>query len=74
MSNMEHKIGERITLEDGRVVEVVKDNKPSYLLNFACWECVFGKEGNRKYCVTIAGECSGVTRTDHKNVIYKEIK
>ena len=75
MNNMiEHAIGSNITLPDGRKVDVVEDNKPSILLNCACWACAFGKEGNRKYCTDIAGECSGKTRTDRTDIIYKEVK
>lgn len=71
---MEHAIGTEIILPDNRKVKVVEDNKPSYLLNHGCWACMFAKEGNKKYCATIAGECSGVNRTDHKNIIYQEVK
>lgn len=73
---MEHKIGEIVTLPDGRKVRVVLDTvEPSYLSIFGgCWECVFGKGGDRKYCADIAGECSEISRTDHKEIIYKEVK
>lgn len=62
---MEHKIGEVITLPYGRKVEVVEGD--------GCKDCVFSDllcgsfEG-------IVGSCGDNNRSDHKNIIFKEIK
>lgn len=64
---MEHKIGEIITLTDGRKAEVV-DSKN-------CHFCIFngGELDNICYARNV-GSCTNIFRTDHKNVIYKEVK
>lgn len=59
---MEHKIGERITMEDGRVVEVVSGCN--------CDLCAFGDSD----IPCDPHRCSGTLRKDHKNIIYKEIE
>lgn len=59
---MEHKIGEIVTLPDGRKAEVVEDNG-----KYRCHRCYF--------CRSCYGRtCYHKERTDHKNIIYKEIK
>lgn len=64
---MEHSIGTKITLEDGRVVEVVEVS-----IGHGCKGCAL----NAKYrCVTPRRWiCDDAMRTDHKNIIYKEVK
>lgn len=60
---MEHKIGEIVTLPDGRKAEVVED-----AICVACVECfLFNRD-----CWDF--ECRAPKRTDHKYIIYKEIK
>lgn len=63
---MEYAIGTRITLEDGRVIGVVE--APNKL--YRCDSCIF--EGTFECCESY--KCSEYDRTDHKNIIYKEIK
>lgn len=63
---MEHAIGTRITLEDGRVIEVVE--APNRL--YRCDSCIF--DGCFESCDS--DKCSEYDRTDHKNIIYKEVK
>lgn len=61
---MEHAIGTKITLE---VVEIDSENEEN-----PCNGCVFYRIID---CVRPIGwECEEVSRTDHKNIIYKEIK
>lgn len=64
---MEHAIGTRITLEDGRIAEVVED------AGEVCDNCIFNVFDS---CLPqgIGGYCTEEYRTDHKNIIYKEIK
>lgn len=62
---MEHKIGEIITLLDGRKAEVVESDIAT------CDGCVY----QETYCLNLRlRNCGRRLRTDHKNVIYKEIK
>lgn len=61
---MEHRIGEVITLPDGRKAKVVEEGKWMH-----CSKCIFVGE---RYCYT--HDCLPFERTDHKNIIYKEIK
>lgn len=66
---MEHKIGEIVTLPDGRKVEVVEEK------NDMCDGCVLFDSS----CVAwrifgTLGQCDRAMRTDHKGVIYREIK
>lgn len=64
---MEHAIGEIVTLPDGRKAEVVEVNN--------CHLCIFN-DGELD-CICRAhniGHCTNTFRTDHKNIIYKEIK
>lgn len=56
---MEHKIGTRITLE------VEEIGFPS------CVGCFFK---SRFDCIAYGVKCLKYERTDHKNIIYKEIK
>lgn len=56
---MEHEIGTKITLE---VVERVA----------GCERCFFGK--TRTCLKNDDWECDAEYRTDHKNIIYKEVK
>lgn len=61
---MEHKIGEIVTLPDGRKAEVVESP-------CNCKDCIFKDERMdvcRKY------ECIRNHRTDHKDIIYMEVK
>lgn len=69
-NSMEHKIGEIVTLPDGRKAEVVEDTD---LKNF-CEGCIFNSKRGEWGCVNVAGDCSAPDRSDHKNIIYKEIK
>lgn len=57
---MEHAIGTRITLE------VVEDEK------YTCIGCFFYNQ--RNVCNELGVKCLDEERTDHKNIIYKEIK
>lgn len=65
---IEHAIGEIVTLPDGRKAEVVR-GKCSYK------KCMFRA---KRLCTIIDdigfANCAAHARTDHKNVIYKEIK
>lgn len=63
--DMEHKIGEIVTLLDGRKVEVVEI--PKDMPN--CRGCIFCFDE----CF-ITPRCEPWSRTDKKNIIYKEIK
>lgn len=70
---MEHAIGSIITLPDGRKAEVVEFNHPW------CGECVY--HVTPRGCLNpICSEtnptaaCGALSRTDHKNIIYKEVK
>lgn len=63
--NMEHKIGEIITLPDGRKAEVTATG--SRLLK--CSECVFWMEPP---CIEFA--CYKEERSDKTAIYYKEIK
>ena len=81
---MEHKIGEIVTLPDGRKAEVVDND----LEGNGCDMCIFSetiKKGEHSYShctATYQGkngfawdwECFHLNRTDGKNIIYKEIK
>lgn len=66
---MEHAIGTRITLKDGRKAEVVEGPKQG------CGECIFRKIPKCPY-VKGVWMCRGLLdeRTDGKNIIYKEVK
>lgn len=76
MEYKEHKIGEIITLTDGRRLTVVEGSE--------CSDCYFRNrivssdsgvpECKRLLRQEILGWCIDVVRTDHKNIIYKEIK
>lgn len=66
---MEHKIGEIVTLSDGRKAEVAEGH---------CRYCTFNK-GWTITCIIwrvkgFIGECFAEYRSDKKNIIYKEIK
>lgn len=66
--NMEHRIGEVVTLPDGKKAEVVEGY---------CRDCVFRKtlwEKGECWKTDYIGECGDWSRTDGKNIIYKEIK
>ena len=69
MTKEQHPIGKVINLPDGRKVEVV-ENKEELCLG-CIWDEVdcFGVLYRG-----IRGLCSKRNRTDHKNIIYKEIK
>lgn len=65
----EHKIGEHITLEDGREVEVMEDAP--------CIQCVFHPHSFRGeiFCKAPKGwYCTSAKRNDHKNIIFQEVK
>lgn len=63
---MEHKIGTRITLKDGREVKVVEGK--------GCYGCIFFEYGCVKPLILCGGyQCAPFYRTDHKNVIYMEV-
>lgn len=61
---MEHAIGTRITLADGRVVEVVEGK--------GCQGCIANPFSYDTLC--LIKKCHSRNRTDHKNIIYKEVK
>lgn len=68
-NTMERRIGEIITLPDGRRVEVVEGR---------CRDCAISKIGIIG-CITWRergriGECLKEKRSDHKDIIYKEVK
>ena len=68
---MEHKIGEIITLPDGRKAEVVERMFGKY----NCDDCIFaGVNCINAYCLGITKGCDYMIRTDHKNIFYREIK
>lgn len=67
---MEHKIGEIVTLPDGRKAEVVESK--------TCEECAVGMKGIIA-CIKWTergkiGACYSARRSDRKKIIYKEIK
>ena len=61
---MENKIGDVITLPDGRKAEVVEYHKSG------CFGCILDTKA--RLCANSA--CLPEERTDHKNIIYKEVK
>lgn len=66
---MEHKIGEIITLPDGRKAEVVEDG--------FCVDCIFHKTlwvQCRCRETEYVGQCYRGLRSDHKSIAYKEVK
>lgn len=66
---MEHAIGTKITFSNGEVAEVKEEPKN------VCTECIFYSLHCREFkYFGIIGECEGKSRTDHKDIIYKEIK
>lgn len=66
---MEHKIGEIITLPDGRKAEVVETPEDN------CGKCLFARAEEVLDCMDICDlDCAALHRTDRKNIIYKEIK
>lgn len=72
---MEHKIGEIVTLPDGRKAEVVEWDGHTK----RCDNCIFYKMWKAPYreeCLNpdIYVKCCACERTDGKNIIYKEIK
>lgn len=60
---MEHKIGEIVTLPDGRKAKVVEDTTGA-----GCTKCFLDDKDCHQF------KCRASERTDHKNIIYKEIK
>lgn len=63
---MEHKIGEIVTMQDGRKARVEEG---------LCEHCAYHKFGYDFYCdIPRKYECMAIYRTDHKSIIYKEIK
>lgn len=65
---MEHKIGEIVTLPGGRKAEVVEGN--------SCYGCYLHERHlcTNYYAAGYILNCIPALRTDHKNIIYKEIK
>lgn len=62
---MENKIGDIVTLPDGRKAEVVESDMAT------CDGCVY----QETYCLNLQlRNCGRRLRTDKKNIIYKEIK
>ena len=57
----ELKVGERVTI----TLEVVENN--------GCTGCFFNS-GNRCYANELGFKCGKGIRSDHKNVIFKEVK
>lgn len=62
---MEHKIGTHITMPDGRKAEVVESGE-------GCGGCIANPFSYNPLCSM--KKCHSRNRTDHKNVIYKEIE
>ena len=61
---MEHAIGTIVTLPDGRKAEVVEE-----IVQDSCEGCIYKNvDCPKDYC------CNDSDRTDHKNIIYKEVK
>lgn len=70
---MEHKIGEIVTLPDGRKAEVVaRDTISERCYGCMFWSVFFGCQRYKDKLIYV--RCSAKVRTDHKSVIYKEIK
>lgn len=67
---MEHKIGEIVTLPDGRKAEVVEAR--TAMEYYYCENCAYKGKGKSR-CINELGRCEGKDRADHKNIIYKEI-
>ena len=68
---MEHAIGEIVTLPDGRKAEVVESTKSKRYST--CHKCVWFTSYPICPAVTLGWKCSKLDRTDHKNIIYKEV-
>ena len=66
MRIMEHRIGTTITLSDGRKAKVVESKS-------TCKGCVFDEYDDYN-CYCGCYMCGRKKRTDHKDVIYKEVK
>lgn len=59
-------MGMIVTLQDGRKAQVAKG---------LCKDCVYHKIGYEDYCdIPRQYYCTMDVRTDHTNIIYKEIK
>lgn len=69
---MEHKIGDIITLPDGRKAEVVEATKS--IRYGTCHKCMFHSSNPICPSVELGWDCSKLTRADRKNIIYNEIK
>ena len=69
---MERAVGTRITLPDGRKAEVVENNS-GICIGCALWDNI-GMHCDFYATEQIGEECYNKLRTDHKNIIYKEIK
>lgn len=61
---MEHAIGKVVELPDGRKAEVVEDSQYA--------ECGQRCDMKTEHCFLY--KCTDWERTDHKSIIYKEIK
>lgn len=63
---MEHAVGEIVTMPDGRKAKVV-ENETCDGCAFIGTGCIVDQNKNR------LGRCVGLERTDHTDIIYKEI-
>lgn len=61
---MEDAIGKIVTLPDGRKARVTRHK--------GCDKCVYYKKTHNDYCYYVF--CMAEERTDHNNIIYKEVK
>lgn len=65
---MEHAIGEIVTLPNGRKAKVVEVDI------IYCHHCLFFRHCVELKILGLIGNCNPLTRTDHKHIVYKEIK
>lgn len=70
--DMEHKLGEIVTLPDGRKAEVVEATRSKRYST--CYKCIWFASNPICPSVSQKWKCSKQGRTDGKNIIYKEIK
>lgn len=66
---MEYAIGEIVILPDGRKAEVVEEDK------YTCYGCIYDHKSCIDYRINgVISHCDEYMRSDHKSIIYKEIK
>lgn len=67
---MEHKIGEKVTMPDGRKARVTQ--APTHLL--FCTACMFWEEYLEKGECPVDFRCHRIGREDNTTIYYEEIK